>query len=147
MTFGDFTSHSFASPPFQRTPTPFTPVKHSPLTPRRNPNPNEQNHTPLSPPQSPPSLLMVAGVKRKHKPNPLMMSKDDMREKRRNIFLNKLKDAREQSRLQARGGEDEVCLYHICFTCIFSSLTWVDDADYSGFRTKTITCASRQSCC
>lgn len=37
-----------------------------------------------------------------------MISKDDVREKRRNIFLNKLKDAREQSRLQARGGEDEM---------------------------------------
>jgi len=114
MSFGDFNSHSYASPPFQRSPTPFT---HSPLTPRRNPNPNEQTHATLSPPQPLPSLLKFVEVKRKHKPNPLMMSKDDIREKRRNIFLNKLKDAREESRLQARGGEDEVRLYHLCLTC------------------------------
>lgn len=115
MSFGDFRSHSHASPPpFQRTPTPFTPSKHSPLTPRRSPHSNEENYAPQSilqsPPQSPSPLLKFGEIKRKHKANPIMMSKEDVREKRRNIFLNKLRDAREQSRLQVRGGEDEVCL-------------------------------------
>ncbi|KAI5809704.1 hypothetical protein DFH27DRAFT_535858 [Peziza echinospora] len=110
MGFSDFTASSsqVSSPPFQRTPTPFTPLKQSPLTPRRTYMPSDGLFTPPSPPDSPPSQHKFTEIKRKHKPNPAMMSKEDVREKRRKIFLKKLSDAREQSRIQARGGEDEM---------------------------------------
>lgn len=72
----------------------------------------------------------------------MMMSKEDVREKRRNIFLNKLKNAREQSRVQARGGEDEVCTstlypyYHCVLQGNYSNL--VDDAFDSSIRTQAM---------
>ena len=60
----------------------------------------------LSHPQPP--VLKFTEIKRNHKPNPVLMSTADLRTKRRNMFLDKLKCAREHSRIQARGGEDEV---------------------------------------
>ncbi|KAF8474873.1 hypothetical protein BDZ91DRAFT_711925 [Kalaharituber pfeilii] len=111
LGFANFTTQTMSSPPpFQRTATPFTPCKHSPLTPQRSQSPStaDQSFSPLSPQESPVSLLKFAEIKRKHKPNPLLTNSEGLREKRRNLFLKKLADAREQSRIQARGGEDEM---------------------------------------
>ena len=108
-------------PPLQRIPTPFTPLKRPPLTWRKNyyqqqqqqqQQENEQGLEPLPlPPPSPNSVLKFAEIRRQHKQNPVLMSREDVREKRRSMFLNKVKDAREHSRIKARGGEDEVWQY------------------------------------
>ena len=139
MSFTDFdftlSSHSPSPPPLlQRTPTPFTPTnsKYSPLTPRCHYNDQFPLHESLllsdqqvmqkqpfsSPPPSPPPLLKFAKIDRKHKPNPVLLSKENLREKRRGQYLQKLSDAREQSRMSARGGEDEVCVFFF-FSLLF----------------------------
>lgn len=108
------------SPPVQRKPTPFiTPPERSPLTWRRCSSQHDSNEQSFSfEPQPPPLPLLLppasdvpkfAEIKRQHKQNPVIMSREDVREKRRAMFLSKVKDAREHSRIQSRGGEDEVC--------------------------------------
>ncbi|PUU75690.1 hypothetical protein B9Z19DRAFT_1102803 [Tuber borchii] len=58
-----------------------------------------------SPPSSPPEFL---APKRLFKPVPSSHSREEGREARRNLFLKKVRDARDEKLLKARGGEDEM---------------------------------------
>ncbi|PWW75302.1 hypothetical protein C7212DRAFT_198522 [Tuber magnatum] len=58
-----------------------------------------------SPPSSPPEFL---APKRLFKPIPTSHSGEEGREARRNLFLKKVRDARDEKLMKARGGEDEM---------------------------------------
>jgi hypothetical protein len=59
-----------------------------------------------SPPRSPPGFL---APKRLFKPNPIMVrSREESENARRSLFLKKVQNGREDQRMIARGGEDEV---------------------------------------
>ncbi|KAK6337694.1 hypothetical protein TWF696_001179 [Orbilia brochopaga] len=48
------------------------------------------------------------GGKRPFRPNPVLQRAEDARDRRRQLFLRKLQDHREEKAMQARGGEDEM---------------------------------------
>jgi len=85
----------------------YTPSRSSPLS--SHPQTTPQNRFGLkmlpSPPSSPPEFL---APKRLFKPVPSSHSREEGREARRNLFLKKVRDARDEKLLKARGGEDEV---------------------------------------
>lgn len=59
-----------------------------------------------SPPRSPPGFL---APKRLFKPNPIMVrSREESENARRSLFLKKVQNGREDQRMIARGGEDEI---------------------------------------
>ncbi|KAG0131564.1 hypothetical protein HOY82DRAFT_485033 [Tuber indicum] len=58
-----------------------------------------------SPPSSPPEFL---APKRLFKPIPTSHSREEGREARRNLFLKKVRDARDEKLMKMRGGEDEM---------------------------------------
>jgi len=85
----------------------YTPSRSSPLS--SHPQTTPQNRFGLkmlpSPPSSPPEFL---APKRLFKPVPSSHSREEGREARRNLFLKKVRDARDEKLLKARGGEDEM---------------------------------------
>ncbi|KAF8541386.1 hypothetical protein BDD12DRAFT_829765 [Trichophaea hybrida] len=89
----------------------FTPSPSSPLSPCRNsiftsPISNIRPGSMLpSPPRSPPEFL---APKRLFKPIPIGRSGEDVRTARRNLFLKKVQNGREDKAWKARGGEDEI---------------------------------------
>ena len=81
---------------------PFTPTRSSPLSPLQQNSPHNM-HTLPSPPATP---KFLAVPKRAFKPIPTSQSTSPSA--RRHLFLQKLKTGREDKRMAARGGEDEI---------------------------------------
>ena len=107
---------------------PYTPTKSSPLTSSFTMG-NDDYRIQSSPifssaPQSPPSnstpMLLSSPIaasksncnsnpfRRSFRPNPIIRSSEDARERRRNQFMQKIRDQRDQKMIDSRGGADEV---------------------------------------
>jgi hypothetical protein len=87
----------------------YAPYKPSPLSPRSS---NALPRVFLLPsPMSPPSKTSRAKTpfsKRSIKPNPLLHNTDHDRERRRNLFLKKVREEGQERKWKARGGDEEV---------------------------------------
>ena len=103
-------SHQSALDHQPRQPSPLSPrhhfkvLAHSPDSSPMSSFPPDQQHQPQrhTSPQTPHAHRPA------HKPNPLFQRSRDASERRRGLFLKKVREDGEERRWRARGGEDEV---------------------------------------